>query len=244
MIIAITFFIFALIIGVAVIGRVPATLHTPLMSGANSIHGVVLVGVIVVAAESNSMLGNVIIFFAALLGTLNVVGGYVVTDRMLEMFKPKEKKSEFEAQLDSDFGDDLGANGGLDVLINEVQTGITAPQAEALDEEYLQMQAVIQAKQATSSEPTAQTDAPPAPDAAVNAQTPAAANIAPAQQPAPKTQPAPDAALAKRKPGRPKKATSEGTYKSKSAAKSDAKTGAKPAAKKATAKKVQKDGDK
>jgi len=92
MVIAITLFILALIIGVTVIGRVPATLHTPLMSGANSIHGVVLVGVIIVAAESNSILSYILIFLAALLGTINVVGGYVVTDRMLDMFKPKKEE--------------------------------------------------------------------------------------------------------------------------------------------------------
>ncbi|MDR3189608.1 MAG: NAD(P) transhydrogenase subunit alpha [Lactobacillaceae bacterium] len=94
MVIAITLFILALIIGVTVIGRVPATLHTPLMSGANSIHGVVLVGVIIVAAESNTVLSYVLIFLAALLGTINVVGGYVVTDRMLDMFKPKPEKTD------------------------------------------------------------------------------------------------------------------------------------------------------
>ena len=79
-IVAITLFILALLIGVEVIGKVPATLHTPLMSGANSIHGIVIVGVVIVAAHATSL--------------LNVVGGYVVTDRMLEMFKSdKSKKS-------------------------------------------------------------------------------------------------------------------------------------------------------
>lgn len=62
----------------------PATLHTPLMSGANSIHGIVIVGVVIVAAEANNWLSHVFIFLAAVLGTMNVVGGYVVTDRMLE----------------------------------------------------------------------------------------------------------------------------------------------------------------
>jgi len=89
--IAITVFVFALIIGVIVIGKVPVTLHTPLMSGANSIHGVVIVGVILVAAEANSVLAWCLIFFAAALGMANVVGGYTVTDRMLEMFKSKNK---------------------------------------------------------------------------------------------------------------------------------------------------------
>ena len=86
-VIAITLFILALLIGVEVIGKVPATLHTPLMSGANSIHGIVIVGVIIIAAESHSPLSYILIFLAAVLGAMNVVGGYVVTDRMLEMFK-------------------------------------------------------------------------------------------------------------------------------------------------------------
>ncbi|MDR2192709.1 MAG: NAD(P) transhydrogenase subunit alpha [Endomicrobium sp.] len=89
--IAITLFAFALLIGVIVIGKVPVTLHTPLMSGANSIHGVVIVGVILVAAQADSCLALVLIFLAAALGTANVVGGYTVTDRMLEMFKSKNK---------------------------------------------------------------------------------------------------------------------------------------------------------
>jgi NAD(P) transhydrogenase subunit alpha len=83
-----------LIIGVIVIGKVPATLHTPLMSGANSIHGVVIVGVILVAADASTTLGLILIFLAAVLGTANVVGGYTVTDRMLEMFKAKQKPAE------------------------------------------------------------------------------------------------------------------------------------------------------
>ena len=84
----------ARLIGVEVIGKVPATLHTPLMSGANSIHGIVIVGVVIVAAHATSLLAWVFIFLAAVLGTMNVVGGYVVTDRMLEMFKSdKSKKS-------------------------------------------------------------------------------------------------------------------------------------------------------
>ena len=86
-VIAITLFILALLIGVEVIGKVPATLHTPLMSGANSIHGIVIVGVVIIAAEAHSPLSYILIFLAAVLGAMNVVGGYVVTDRMLEMFK-------------------------------------------------------------------------------------------------------------------------------------------------------------
>ena len=97
LVIAITLFILALLIGVEVIGKVPATLHTPLMSGANSIHGIVIVGVIIIAAEAHSPLSCVLIFLAAVLGAMNVVGGYVVTDRMLEMFKsskPDKKKGK------------------------------------------------------------------------------------------------------------------------------------------------------
>ena len=91
-VVAITLFVLALLIGVEVIGKVPATLHTPLMSGANSIHGIV-------AAHATSPLAWVFIFLAAVLGTMNVVGGYVVTDRMLEMFKSdKGKKKEEEAK--------------------------------------------------------------------------------------------------------------------------------------------------
>ena len=96
-VIAITLFILALLIGVEVIGKVPATLHTPLMSGANSIHGIVIVGVVIIAAEAHSPLSYILIFLAAVLGAMNVVGGYVVTDRMLEMFKsskPDKKKGK------------------------------------------------------------------------------------------------------------------------------------------------------
>jgi NAD(P) transhydrogenase subunit alpha len=92
--VALTLFVLSLVIGVIVIGKVPATLHTPLMSGANSIHGVVIVGVILVAAEADTVLGLILIFLAAALGTANVVGGYVVTDRMLDMFKAKPISNE------------------------------------------------------------------------------------------------------------------------------------------------------
>ena len=79
-------------VGIEVIGRVPSVLHTPLMSGANAIHGVVIIGAIIIMgkAESNNYLALVLGFTAVILGTLNVVGGFVVTDRMLEMFKKKK----------------------------------------------------------------------------------------------------------------------------------------------------------
>ena len=81
-------------LGIEVIGRVPSVLHTPLMSGANAIHGVVIIGAIIVMgkAESDNYLALILGFLAVVLGTLNVVGGFVVTDRMLEMFKSKKKK--------------------------------------------------------------------------------------------------------------------------------------------------------
>ncbi len=84
--------ILMIFVGVEVIGHVPAVLHTPLMSGANAIHGVVIIGAILVmlGADPDNILALSLGFVAALLGTLNVVGGFVVTDRMLEMFKKKK----------------------------------------------------------------------------------------------------------------------------------------------------------
>ena len=84
--------ILMIFVGIEVIGRVPSVLHTPLMSGANAIHGVVIIGAIIVMgkAESDNYLALVLGFLAVILGTLNVVGGFVVTDRMLEMFKKKK----------------------------------------------------------------------------------------------------------------------------------------------------------
>ena len=84
----------SIFVGVEVIGSVPTVLHTPLMSGANAIHGVVVIGAIIVMgkAESDNYLALGLGFLAVVLGTLNVVGGFVVTDRMLEMFKSKNSK--------------------------------------------------------------------------------------------------------------------------------------------------------
>lgn len=86
--------ILMIFVGIEVIGRVPSVLHTPLMSGANAIHGVVIIGAIIVMgkAESDNYLALVLGFLAVILGTLNVVGGFVVTDRMLEMFKKKKNR--------------------------------------------------------------------------------------------------------------------------------------------------------
>ena len=85
--------VLSIFVGVEVIGKVPSVLHTPLMSGANAIHGVVIVGAIIVMlnAEPGNYLMLTLGFIAVILGTLNVVGGFVVTDRMLELFKKKKK---------------------------------------------------------------------------------------------------------------------------------------------------------
>ena len=96
-----TIFVLAILCGFAVISKVPATLHTPLMSGANSIHGIVLVGAMFIAVEANDPLSQLLSFVAVAFATMNVVGGYVVTDRMLQMFRKKPvtpKPSESEAE--------------------------------------------------------------------------------------------------------------------------------------------------
>jgi NAD(P) transhydrogenase subunit alpha len=82
-------FVLSLWVGFEVISKVPATLHTPLMSAANSIHGIVLVGAMLIAATTNSWIGYVIAFVAAVFASANVVGGYVVTGRMLKMFRKR-----------------------------------------------------------------------------------------------------------------------------------------------------------
>ncbi len=84
--------ILMIFLGIEIIGRVPSVLHTPLMSGANAIHGVVIIGAIIVMgkAESDNYIALILGFLAVILGTLNVVGGFVVTDRMLEMFRKKK----------------------------------------------------------------------------------------------------------------------------------------------------------
>lgn len=97
LIFAVTVFVLAVLVGFEVISKVPATLHTPLMSGANSIHGVVLVGAIVIAAAAHNAVGYVIAFLAVAFAAANVVGGYVVTDRMLQMFRRTRRPSAEEA---------------------------------------------------------------------------------------------------------------------------------------------------
>ncbi|TWD81186.1 NAD(P) transhydrogenase subunit alpha [Kribbella amoyensis] len=90
-----TIFVLAAFVGVEVISKVSATLHTPLMSGANAIHGVILVGAIIVTGQAESTWVMIVGLLAIVLATVNMVGGFVVTDRMLEMFRgPGSRKKE------------------------------------------------------------------------------------------------------------------------------------------------------
>ena len=96
---AFAIFVLAILVGIEVISKVPTTLHTPLMSGANSIHGIVLVGAMIIAVAADNPASYILSFLAVAFASLNVVGGYVVTDRMLQMFKrkpaaPKADKAE------------------------------------------------------------------------------------------------------------------------------------------------------
>jgi NAD(P) transhydrogenase subunit alpha len=84
-----TIFVLALLVGIEVIGKVPATLHTPLMSAANSIHGIVIVGALLIGLTAHTAVGYILAFVAAFFAAANVVGGYVVTGRMLKMFRRK-----------------------------------------------------------------------------------------------------------------------------------------------------------
>jgi proton-translocating NAD(P)+ transhydrogenase subunit alpha len=93
---SITVFVLAVFLGFELISRVPTLLHTPLMSGTNAIHGIVLVGAMLIAGSADSTLEQVLAFVAVVFGTINVVGGFLVTDRMLEMFKRKPGEREPE----------------------------------------------------------------------------------------------------------------------------------------------------
>ncbi|HEY7940741.1 MAG TPA: NAD(P) transhydrogenase subunit alpha [Candidatus Limnocylindrales bacterium] len=101
---ALTIFVLAILVGFEVISKVPATLHTPLMSGANSIHGIVLVGAMVIAVEATDPLSQVLSFVAVAFAAMNVVGGYVVTDRMLQMFRKRPTAPQPAAPADGDKG--------------------------------------------------------------------------------------------------------------------------------------------
>jgi len=90
----ISIFVLAVFVGFEVVSKVSSTLHTPLMSGANAIHGVILVGTIIVASHSETNLELGLSVAAIILATINMIGGFVVTDRMLEMFKGKKKEAK------------------------------------------------------------------------------------------------------------------------------------------------------
>jgi H+-translocating NAD(P) transhydrogenase subunit alpha len=95
-----TIFILALLVGIEVIGKVPATLHTPLMSATNAIHGIVLVGALLIGLTAHNAVGYVIAFIAAFFAGANVVGGYMVTGRMLKMFRRKSPSPQAQGQVD------------------------------------------------------------------------------------------------------------------------------------------------
>ena len=90
--VVLTIFILSVFVGFEVVSKVSTTLHTPLMSGANAIHGIILIGAILVATEAKTTLETTLAILAVVLATINLVGGFVVTDRMLEMFKGKGGK--------------------------------------------------------------------------------------------------------------------------------------------------------
>lgn len=87
-------FVLSVFVGFEVVAKVSTTLHTPLMSGANAIHGIILVGAIAVASNATRNLQLILSILAVVLATINMVGGFVVTDRMLEMFKAKKKEAK------------------------------------------------------------------------------------------------------------------------------------------------------
>jgi H+-translocating NAD(P) transhydrogenase subunit alpha len=93
-----TIFILALLVGIEVIGKVPATLHTPLMSATNAIHGIVLVGAVLIGVSAHNVVGYVLAFVASFFASANVVGGYAVTGRMLKMFRRKAPEQNAPVQ--------------------------------------------------------------------------------------------------------------------------------------------------
>jgi NAD(P) transhydrogenase subunit alpha len=94
LIVGIVIFVLAMFVGLEIITKVPPTLHTPLMSGANAISGITIVGAILVTGFGNTQIGSILGFVALILATINVVGGFLVTDRMLGLFKRKDKKAD------------------------------------------------------------------------------------------------------------------------------------------------------
>ncbi|MCH2442989.1 MAG: NAD(P) transhydrogenase subunit alpha [Acidimicrobiales bacterium] len=94
LLLAVTLFVLAVFLGMELIAKVPATLHTPLMSGSNAISGITLIGALVSAGTEHTTLTTVLGFLAVTLATVNVVGGFLVTDRMLSMFSNRRKRRE------------------------------------------------------------------------------------------------------------------------------------------------------
>src|SRR5712691_12453797 len=93
-----TIFVLALLVGIEVIGKVPATLHTPLMSATNSIHGIVLAGALLIGVTADNVIGYILAFIASFFAAANVVGGYVVTERLLKMFRRKAPQPQPELE--------------------------------------------------------------------------------------------------------------------------------------------------
>lgn len=100
----ISVFVLAVFVGFEVISKVPVTLHTPLMSATNAIHGVILIGAMLVVGSTDNSLIKVLGTIAVIFGTINVVGGFVVTDRMLEMFKKKRPAKDEESEKKKEGG--------------------------------------------------------------------------------------------------------------------------------------------
>jgi len=100
----ITIFVLSAFVGLEVISKVPSVLHTPLMSGSNAIHGVILVGAMLILGGATTGVEEALGFLAVVLATLNVVGGFVVTDRMLEMFRPKQRSRRPDGDEDGPSG--------------------------------------------------------------------------------------------------------------------------------------------
>ena len=114
-----TIFILALLVGIEVIGKVPATLHTPLMSATNAIHGIVLVGAVLIGVTAHNAVGYVIAFIASVFASANVVGGYVVTGRMLKMFRRKSPPTPGQVEGQPELAASNGHK-GLKGLVNRL----------------------------------------------------------------------------------------------------------------------------
>jgi len=113
-----TIFVLALLVGIEVIGKVPATLHTPLMSATNSIHGIVLMGALLIGVTADNLVGYILAFIASFFAAANVVGGYVVTERMLKMFRKKAAP-----QVSQESPESLDGHKGLEGLAGKVGIG-------------------------------------------------------------------------------------------------------------------------